>query len=156
GRLALENAEEIERRFPKILRRVGGYNLDRFVHGTRSCNLVEILVGSEGTLAITLEAKLRLVELPKAKALLVVQFADLLEALGATPAILAHQPSAVEVLDKYILDSTRLNSEAARLRDFLAGDPAAILIIEFHGDSPEELPARLDQLVAELRRRNLG
>jgi FAD/FMN-containing dehydrogenase/Fe-S oxidoreductase len=155
-RLAVENEEEIQRRFPKILRRVGGYNLDRFVHGTRPCNLAEILVGSEGTLGITLEAKLRVVELPKAKALLVVQFANLLEALGATPATLAHQPSAVEVLDKYILDSTRLNAEAARLRDFLAGDPAAILIIEFHGDSPEELPARLDQLEAELRRRNLG
>ncbi len=155
-RLAQEHSQEIERRYPKILRRVGGYNLDRFVRGTGPFNLAELLVGSEGTLGITLEAKLRLVELPKAKALLVVQFADLLQALSATPAILAHQPSAVEVLDKYILDSTRLNAEAARLRDFLTGDPAAILIVEFYGDSPEQLPARLDHLEADLRSRNVG
>jgi FAD/FMN-containing dehydrogenase/Fe-S oxidoreductase len=155
-RLAGEHAEEIERRYPKILRRVGGYNLDRFVNGARPFNLAELLVGSEGTLGIILEAKLRLVELPKAKALLVVQFTDLLEALATTPAILDHQPSAVEVLDKYILDSTRLNAEAARLRDFLTGDPGAILIIEFHGDSPEQLPARLTQLETDLRQRHLG
>jgi FAD/FMN-containing dehydrogenase len=76
--------------------------------------------------------------------------------LGATPAILAHQPSAVEVLDKYILDSTRLNTESARLRDFLAGDPEAILIVEFYGDSPDQLPARLDHLEADLRSHNVG
>src|SRR5262249_59362895 len=93
-RLAAAHADEIERRFPKLLRRVGGYNLDRFVpqssrrtpcavssDGMRSVpatfNLAELFVGSEGTLGIVLEAKLRLVDLPRAKALLVVQFADL-------------------------------------------------------------------------------
>src|SRR3954452_20510526 len=92
-RLAREHADEIGRRFPKILRRVGGYNLDAFVPGRRF-NLADLFVGSEGTLGIVLEAKLRLVELPRARALLVTQFDDLLEALGATPAILAHGPAA--------------------------------------------------------------
>ena len=72
---------------------------------------------------MTVEAKLRLVELPRARATLVVQFADLLEALAATPLILEHGPAAVEVMDQYVLDSTRLNPEATRLRDFLQGDP---------------------------------
>src|SRR5262249_21068716 len=90
-RLAAEHSGEIERRYPRILRRVGGYNLDRFTNG-QAINLAHLLVGSEGTLAVTLEAKLHLELLPRAKALLVVQFADLLEALAATPAILAHQP----------------------------------------------------------------
>src|SRR5262249_49086860 len=79
--LAVEHEQEIDRRFPKILRRVGGYNLDRFVlQAGAGFNLADLFIGSEGTLGIVLEAKLRLVEIPKAKALLVVQFADLLEA----------------------------------------------------------------------------
>jgi len=166
-RLVKEHAEEIKRRFPKILRRVGGYNLDEFVGlpsppktllgvGEDEFNLARLLVGSEGTLGIVLEAKLQLVHLPKAKTVLVVQFSDLLDALAATPATLTHGPSAVEVIDKYILDSTRLNPEASRLRNFLSGDPGAILIIEFQGDRAEEMPARIDRLESDLRRQKIG
>jgi FAD/FMN-containing dehydrogenase/Fe-S oxidoreductase len=154
-RIGAEHADEIDRRFPKILRRVGGYNLDRFVPGS-PFNLAHLFVGSEGTLGIVLEAKLRLIEVPRAKALLVVQFPDLLEALGAVPAILAHHPAAVEVMDKVILNSTKLNPDASRLRDFLQGDPGAVLIIEFYGDKPADLPPRLDALETDLRGRNLG
>jgi FAD/FMN-containing dehydrogenase/Fe-S oxidoreductase len=156
-RLAAQHAEEIERRYPKILRRVGGYNLDCFVPGLREpFNLAHLLVGSEGTLAVTLEATLRLVELPRARAVLVIQFAELLEALAATPMILAHQPAAVEVIDRHVLDSTRLNPEASRLRGFLQGDPAAILIVEFYGAQPAELPPRLAALEADLQQRGIG
>jgi Fe-S oxidoreductase len=105
---------------------------------------------------VVVEARLRLVELPKAKALLVVQFDDLLDALAATPAILTHRPAAVEVMDSYILDSTRLNAEASRLRTFLQGDPAAILIIEFYADRPDEAAARVAALEADLRRQGHG
>jgi FAD/FMN-containing dehydrogenase/Fe-S oxidoreductase len=154
-RLATEHAAEIERRYPRILRRVGGYNLDRFTDG-QPFNLAHLLVGSEGTLAVTLEAKLHLEPLPRAKALLVIQFAELLQALAATPAILAHRPAAVEVIDKYVLDATRLNAEASRLRDFLAGDPGAILIVEFYADSPEELLPLLEALEADLRHHSFG
>jgi FAD/FMN-containing dehydrogenase/Fe-S oxidoreductase len=154
-RLAAHHADEIEQRFPKIIRRVGGYNLDAFT-GTSHYNLAHLLVGSEGTLAVTLEAKLRLEELPRAKALLVVHFADLLESLAATPAILRHGPAAVEVIDRYVLDSTRLNPEASRLRDFVHGDPAAILIVEFYGDRPTDLPPKLAALEDDLRQRGLG
>jgi FAD/FMN-containing dehydrogenase/Fe-S oxidoreductase len=170
-RLIDEHDEEMTLRYPKILRRVGGYNLDLVRGLTRGggvspllspapnengFNLVNLLVGSEGTLGITLEAKLRLIELPKAKALLVVQFTELLDALAATPAILQHRPAAVEVVDRYVLAATSLNPEAARLRDFLQGDPGAILLIEFFADSPAELPARLDALTAELKRLGYG
>ena len=110
-----------------------------------------MFVGSEGTLGLTVEAKLRLVELPRARATLVVEFAGLLEALAATPLILEHAPAAVEVVDQYVLDSTRLNPEASRLRDFLHGDPAAILLIELYGDDAELLTPRLAALEDELR-----
>ena len=161
-RLAAEHAEEIDRRFPKILRRVGGYNLDAFVpqrqrgQGDFKFNLVRLFVGSEGTLGVTVEAKLKLVELPRAKVTLVVEFAGLLEALAATPLILQHGPAAVEVVDQYVLDSTRLNPEANRLRDFLEGDPAAILLIELYGDQAELLFPRLSALEDELRQRGFG
>jgi len=158
-RLARLHHDEILRRYPRILRRVGGYNLDRFITApgeSRSYNLSDLLVGSEGTLAVTLEAKLRLIELPSARAVLVVQFADLLAALAATPFILEHQPAAVELIDKYILDSTHLNPEASRLRGFLQGDPASILIVEFYADRAEDLAGRLEKLEEDLRRRGLG
>ena len=159
-RLAAEHADEIEHRFPKILRRVGGYNLDDFVpdrgQGRGKFNLSRLFVGSEGTLGLTVEAKLKLVELPRAKAVLVVQFANLLEALAATPLILQHGPAAVEVVDQYVLDSTRLNLEANRLRDFLQGEPAGILLIEFYGDRADELPPRLAAVERELRQQGFG
>jgi FAD/FMN-containing dehydrogenase/Fe-S oxidoreductase len=167
-RLAVGHAEEIERRYPKILRRVGGYNLDSLAAcglaadaakpqaAKREFNLAHLFVGSEGTLGVVVEAKLRLVPLPKAKALLVVQFRDLLEALAATPAILTHSPAAVEVMDRYILDSTRLNPDASRLRAFLDGDPGAILIIEFYAETTAELPSRLEALEGDLRQRGFG
>jgi FAD/FMN-containing dehydrogenase/Fe-S oxidoreductase len=154
-RLAVEHSADIERRYPRILRRVGGYNLDRFTPG-QPFNLAHLLVGSEGTLGVTLEAKLRLAPLPHAKALLVIQFTELLDALAATPTILAHRPAAVEVIDKYVLDATRLNTDAARLRDFLCGDPGAILIVEFYDQRSEELPTRLETLESDLRSRRFG
>lgn len=159
-RLADDHAREIDQRFPKILRRVGGYNLEAFVPGRRGelggVNLAHLFAGSEGTLGVTVEAKLRLVPLPRSRATYVVQFADLLEALGATPLILKHEPSAVEVVDRYVLDSTRLNPEASRLRDFLHGDPGAILLIELYGDRPEDFPPRLAALENDLAREGLG
>jgi FAD/FMN-containing dehydrogenase/Fe-S oxidoreductase len=163
-RLAAEHAEEIDRHFPKILRRVGGYNFDQFVPrgGKGECepgssfNLARLFIGSEGTLGVTTEAKLKLVELPRARATLVVQFADLLEALAATPMILLHRPAAIEVVDKYVLDSTRLNPEANRLRHFLSGEPAAILLIELYGASADGLPPRLAALQDDLRQGGFG
>src|SRR5262249_56375659 len=106
-RLAAEHAEEIERRFPRILRRVGGYNLDEFVPGRMAeragadprFNLARLLIGSEGTLGVTVEAKLKLVELPRARATLVVEFAGFLEGLAATPPVLRPQPAAVHGRD---------------------------------------------------------
>ena len=156
-RLAEEQASEIDRRYPKILRRVGGYNLDEFTDPGRPLNLAKILVGSEGTLGIVLEAKLRLVPLPKAKAVMVVMFAGLLEALSASPVILRHRPSAIEVMDKTILDNTRQNAALERIRSsIIQGDPAATLCVEFYADRKEDLLPRLQALEQDLRSRHLG
>jgi FAD/FMN-containing dehydrogenase/Fe-S oxidoreductase len=156
-RLACENADEIDRRYPKILRRVGGYNLDEFVNSPGTVNLAKLMVGSEGTLGIVLEAKLRLVPLPKFKAVMAILFADLLESLAAAPVILAHKPSAVEVMDKAILDNTRQNLGLNRIREsFIKGEPESTLCVEFYADRKEDLPPRLAALEQDLRNRGFG
>jgi len=157
--LASDHAAEIDRRYPKILRRVGGYNLDEFTpekHEKHNFNLAKLLVGSEGTLGLILEAKLSLVELAQAKAVCVVQFREFLTALAAVPVILKHDPSAVELLDRFILDSTRGKTEFEPLRDFIVDDPAAVLIVEFFGKSADELPEKIDRLAEDLKEQGFG
>jgi FAD/FMN-containing dehydrogenase/Fe-S oxidoreductase len=145
--------DEIERRFPKVLRRVGGYNLDAFVDPDRPFDLSKIIVGSEGTLAIVSAATLNLVPLPAAKAVLTIEFDDLLDALAATPAILRHGPSAVEVMDRFILDHAKEQPSLDALRrQILQGDAGALLCVEFYGDGADELRPRLAALEDELTR----
>ena len=159
-RLALEHADEIQLRYPKIMRRVGGYNLDEFApdeaHTGREFNLARMMVGSEGTLGLTVAAKLRVVPLPKQRTVCTVQFDDLLEAMRATPLILTHNPSAVELMDRHLMESTRGKIEFEPLRSFIEGDPGAVLIVEFFGDRASELPERMDRLEAALGEAGLG
>ncbi len=154
--LAASLTGEIDRRFPKILRRVGGYNLDAFTRPDEPFDLCKLMVGSEGTLGVVVEARLKLVPLPRARALLVIHFEDLLQALAATPAILEHQPAAVEVMDRFILHHTNQNPALERLRDFVQGDPGALLMVEFYGEGAELLPSRMQALEDDLRSRHFG
>ncbi len=155
--LAADHAAEIERRYPKVLRRVGGYNLNDFTDPAKPVNLARMMVGSEGTLGVVLEAKLRLVPLPKFKAVMVIAFAELLEALSAAPVILEHKPSAVEVMDEHILGNTRQNAALDRIRKmFIEGEPGATLCVEMYADRKEDLPPRLAALEQDLRSRKLG
>ena len=89
---------------------------------------------------------------------MVIVFADLLEALSAAPVILRHKPSAVEVMDKSILDHTRQNATLRPHSHHLSSKaiPAATLCVEFYGDRKEDLPPRLEALEEDLRARNLG
>jgi FAD/FMN-containing dehydrogenase/Fe-S oxidoreductase len=155
-RLAADCAAEIDRRYPRLLRRVAGYNLNEFAKD-QPFNLSRLMVGSEGTLAVVLEATVKLVPLPKAKAVMAIEFAELLDALEAAPVILRHGPSAVEVMDKFILDYTKQNAELQRRRQtFIGGDPGALLCVEFYADRAEDLPPRLQALEADLRAHGYG
>ncbi|MGH9143075.1 MAG: FAD-binding and (Fe-S)-binding domain-containing protein, partial [Vicinamibacterales bacterium] len=149
--LAAASRDEVERRFPKLLRRVGGYNLDEFVDSGRPFNLSKIIVGSEGTLGLVVAAKVNLVPLPAAKAVLTIEFEELLDALAATPLVLRHGPSAVEVMDRFILDHAKESPLLDALRrSILQGDPGALLCVEFYGDCADDLPPRLDALERDL------
>ncbi|MEE3370387.1 MAG: FAD-linked oxidase C-terminal domain-containing protein [Planctomycetota bacterium] len=175
--LAAEHATEIRRRYPNILRRVGGYNLDAFVDTSDATqaplpgppkrpelapdcdadfNLARLIVGAEGTLALVLEVCLRLVPRPKTRTLCTIQFHDLLEALGATPAILEHGPAAVELVDRFILDTTRGKPQFEPFREFIEGDPAAVLIVEFLSDEECDLAPQVDRLEQALDDLGLG
>ena len=143
---------KIDRRFPKVLRRVGGYNLDEFVDPAKPFNLAKLIVGSEGTLGLVVAAKVRLVPLPAAKAVLTIEFEALLDALAATPLVLRHSPSAVEVMDRFILDHARENPalDALRRRVLQTESPGALLCVEMYADRPDDLPPRFDVLERDL------
>ncbi len=148
------NRDEIDRRYPKILRRVAGYNLpEMFLH---PFNLARLLVGSEGTLGIVTEATIRVVPRPSHAAVAVVHFRDLFEALEAAQAILPYRPSAVELIDKMMLDMTRAQPDYARRMTFVEGDPAAVLVVEFAGERRDEVLDRLGATEHALAQAGLG
>jgi FAD/FMN-containing dehydrogenase/Fe-S oxidoreductase len=150
--LGLRHAAEIDRRFPKVLRRVGGYNLDEFVHPGRPVDLTRVMVGSEGTLGFIVEAKIGLVALPATKAVLTIEFDELLDALGATPLVLKHGPSAVEVMDDFILRHAQGHPVLdAQRRSMIDRDGSSMLCVEFYGDHADELIGRMEAVERDLK-----
>jgi FAD/FMN-containing dehydrogenase/Fe-S oxidoreductase len=154
--LARDNEAEIRRRFPFVMRRVSGYNLDEFVDADRPFDLSKIAIGSEGTLCTVVEAKLKLEPLPAYKGLVAVHFADLIESLEANITALETGPASVELTDRLLLELTGASIEHAPRRRFLQGDPEALLFVEYYADSQAELAAKMDELEARLGERNLG
>jgi FAD/FMN-containing dehydrogenase/Fe-S oxidoreductase len=144
-----ENFDEIDRRFPKILRSNGGYGLDRLGPPGMPADAIKILCGSEGTLGIIVGATLRLTPLPKRTGLVVLHYGKLLDSLGAVPAILAHKPAAVELVDRLILHARHMLPAVEKRCHFLEGDPEAILVVEFYDEDEAAIAARVDRLLAD-------
>ncbi len=153
--IVLANRNEIAARYPKVMRRVGGYNLDEFL-GDEVWNLSNLIVGSEGTLATVVEAKLNLVPLPKAKAMCVAHFKKMPECLRSVAAIVKHGPSMVELLDPSILVPAMTNLETKKLCGWIDGEPTAVLIIEFFGETTTEAEKKVDVLIQDLRSAGFG
>ncbi|HVS40397.1 MAG TPA: FAD-linked oxidase C-terminal domain-containing protein [Gemmataceae bacterium] len=184
------NRAEILRRFPRILRRVSGYNLDVLADspltpdpsplstgargaipppsppstgargaipppspplrgrgvGGEGVGLHQLLVGSEGTLAVVTEAELGLLPRPKTRGLLVPQFASLAAAMDAVAACLEMKPSAVELMDHYLLELTAGNLALRETMKAIVGKPQAVLMVEFSGDDEREIADRVERL----------
>ena len=171
-RISADNESEIRKRYPRILRRVAGYNLDEFITDAGSkevtpyrrdgCDenhpfsLTKILIGSEGPLATTVEATVNLVPIPKLTALCVVHFESLITSMEAMQPILECNPTAVELIDKTILDMARGSLEFSRLTTFIQGEPAALLAVEFYGETQAELESQLDRLEKTLKSTGFG
>jgi FAD/FMN-containing dehydrogenase len=122
--------EEIARRIPQVLRKVAGYNLDMV--STGAFNMAHLLVGSEGTLGYFRRIKLKLSPLPAHKTLGIVHFSSFYDAMDATRQIVALEPSAVELVDRTMIDLSRAN-EAFRgtVEQAIRGEPDAVLLVEF-------------------------
>src|SRR5712664_2297491 len=146
---------EIRTRYPRHWRRVCGYNLDELVKD-RPLNMARLIVGSEGTFLTVVEAKVRLVKKPKATALDVIHYHDMQEALESSQAILETGPYAVELTDKMILDLARNNIEQSQRMGFVQGDPAAIMIVEYAGETDAEVRAKVEALDARRQRGRFG
>ena len=162
--------KEIDDRFPKILRRGNGYNLDMILSQIRASapetfdrvNLAQLLCGSEGTLALTMRAKLKLVEMPKHKALIIIAFSSVDAAMEAVGEILKTGPAAVELIDDTVIRSARDNPEYRRYVELLPnvsggdsqgtggsgepGSPGAVLYVEYFLDDEDEFARHLDVL----------
>ncbi len=144
--IAVREAEEIEHRVPKLLRRVGGYNLDML--SGESFNMAHLLVGSEGTLAYSRRIHLNLSPLPKHKTLGVCHFPTFFKAMEAPRHIVKLAPVAVELVDRTMIGLARSNPAfRATVERSIKGDPDAILLVEFAGDDRDEQLRKLRQLV---------
>jgi len=154
---------DIESVWPRVMRRVGGYNLDVFYPQSERpyrtdaspglINFGQLLIGSEGSLGYFQSIKLKLSPLPKAKALGVVNFPDFHQAMSAAQHIVTLKPTAVELVDRTMIELSRANPmfapviETALLR--VGGqDTDALLLVEFAGDDPVALRQRLTELDA--------
>jgi len=153
--LAVQHRAEIAARWPKVMRRVAGYNLDIFDNQSEkpytsdgSVNLAHLLIGAEGTLAYTRSLTLRLSELPCAKVLGVVNFPTFRAAMDAAQHLVTLGPTAVELVDRTMIELSLLNPAfRATIETALIGRPAAILLVEFSGADKAALLPKLKALV---------
>ncbi len=139
--------DEIAERFPKVQRRVGGYNLDALVPGKNDVNLSHILVGSEGTLGFSTRIELKLSPLLGRRAVGACHFGSFYNAMDAAQHIVRLQPIAVELIDRTMIELAReIAMFRPTLEKFVRGNPEAILLVEFGEDDHEENLRRVRRL----------
>ncbi|MGJ5043380.1 MULTISPECIES: FAD-binding and (Fe-S)-binding domain-containing protein [unclassified Bradyrhizobium] len=145
--LGEREAAEIADRFPKVQRRVGGYNLDALTPRNAANNLAHLLVGSEGTLAFSTRIELKLWPLIRTKVLGVCHFGSFYQAMDAAQHLVKLKPIAVELVDRTMIG---LGRDIAMFQPVIAaavrGDPDAILVVEFAEETKDENLAKLKQL----------
>ncbi len=155
--LGRTEALEIAARFPRQLRRVGGYNIDALTEAARAAgrgNLARLLVGSEGTLAFSTEIELTLHPIKPRKVLGICQFPDFRAAMAASQHLVTLDPEAVELVDRTMIDLGRaIPIYRATIDRMVRGQPDSLLIVEFHGETDAPLQAKLrdlDTMMADL------
>jgi FAD/FMN-containing dehydrogenase/Fe-S oxidoreductase len=164
ARAVKSNADLIVSRFPKILRRVSGYNLDDLLRGLAAIgwdvpafegvraplappieafNPASLLVGSEGSLGLITRARLKLTARPKARAVLVSHYRSLRDALLGNAVLMTTGPAASELMDGMLLGLAQQQLAISRLMGFLQGQPQAVVLTEYFGESLAEVQAKL-------------
>ena len=150
------NRDLIARDFPPHWRRSTGYSLNELLKPDGEFNPARLLVSSEGTLATVLQARIKLVPTPKQTALVLLQFDELVPSMEATKRILESDPSAVELMDRMLIDLTRAQPGYASRISFIEGDPAGMLCVEFYGETEAELIAKCENLEQHLKEHKVG
>ena len=175
ARIRDEYGEEIRKLLPWHWRRVAGYNLNELVpelrarfgrppheaalgngSGKRPLNMARLVVGSEGTFLTIVEARMRLCRRPKKTALDVIHYETIQQALESSASILETGPYAAELTDRMILDLARGNIEQSKRMGFVQGDPGAIMIVEYSGETDAEVRAKIEGLEARRQRERWG
>jgi FAD/FMN-containing dehydrogenase/Fe-S oxidoreductase len=161
-----EVADEIRDQFPKrsIPRRNTGYAIDELLEtnvftasSPHDFNFCKLIAGSEGTLMFITEIKIHVNNLPpKHKGVVAAHFKTIDDSLRANLIALKYNPSAVELMDHYILECTKANKEQMANRFFVEGDPAALLCIELFGQTPEIVQEKANQMEADMRAAGYG
>ena len=148
--IGARDAAEIEMRFPKVQRRVGGYNLDALVPGKNDVNLAHVLVGSEGTLGFSTRIELKLSPLLGRRAVGAVHFGSFYEAMNTAQHLVRLKPIAVELIDRTMIELARaIPIYRPTLEKFVRETPEAILLVEF-GEDDHEVNLRLLRQLKEM------
>lgn len=159
-----DNQKAIQKGFPKknIKRRNTGYALDNVAdmltfENNRPFNMCRLIAGSEGTLCFITEATLQLIDLPPQHVgLVAVHTQTIDEAMRANLVALQHDCTASELVDDFILQFTKTNIEQRKNRFFIEGEPKAILMIEFFGETEEMVKTQCGKLITDLKKESLG
>ena len=156
-----ELEQEIEKEYPKknIHRRNTGYAADLVLNELKRgyLDLTKILAGSEGTLMITTELKLRLVDIPPSRSIMIIpHFQSIHECMLAVVTIMAHRPYTCELMDRTILSCTDGHEVYRQYKFFVEGDPAALLVVEFRDENTDILENKYRALVEDLKSKGLG
>ena len=142
--LIKESGELVKNDFPRHWRRASGYSLNYLLD--KRFNPAKLLASSEGTLAVSTDFELNLVETPISNALCVVSFREITEALDSVPEILSRAPSAIELIDGTLIGLARKKRGFSRAFSFIDGNPGAVLVIEFQGDDKRQTAEKAENL----------
>ena len=157
--MGVAHAGDIVEGFPKVLRRVGGYNVDALMPDAMALrpggavgdgiNLSHLLVGSEGTLAFSTAIELKLSPLPAKKLMGICHFPTFYKAMDAAQHLVTLDPVAVELVDDTMIELARsIPIFQPTVEEAVRGDPAALLLVEFAEEDMAENEARLRRLHA--------
>ncbi|MBA3958630.1 MAG: FAD-binding protein [Parachlamydiaceae bacterium] len=146
--------EEIFEKFPHLPRRSSGYNLDSLLDDT--LNLSKLIAGSEGSLGIATEITLKICKKSTNLGLCVIYFDSLQKSLSAVETILKHHPTAVELIDDKIIEAGRHAPSMRGKLDWLKSSPKALLVVEFCGNSQEDVSTKLAQFADDMKQQKIG
>lgn len=146
---------DIQKHFPKIPRRVSGYNLDALLKPGRF-NPCRLIAGSEGTLGIATEIKVSISKKPQSLGICIVHLDDMIAGMRTIPSMLAHHPIALEMIDTKIIEMGRQSPAMRNKLSWLNGKPQAVFVAEFDGETPVAVQQKLAAFTTDMKQRGIG